>query len=182
MKALTAILLLALGRVHALGLSQPRSLSRGPPALQLSAASAPSPSPRPLGARALRRGWRERTAADPRFAYKATTEVVLATVLQLAAEAERRRGSFTAEIDYAIAGVLTAIAGKGYASWATSPTLRLSPGGALADEGEGERERASFTATNAFQHGSFSLARRVLAIFSPMPRLFAAGAASAWAG
>lgn len=98
--------------------------------------------------------WRARSAADPRFRAKLALEGCLAAALQAAAEAQRRRGAFAREADYVVAGVLTAVAGKLAASFQAAPS-----DGAV---------------TNAFQRGA-SPRRRVAAVASPAPRLFAVG-------
>jgi len=74
----------------------------------------------------FQQGWRERSAAagsSRAYLGKFLLEIVLAVTFQLLAEIERRRGHFWFEFDYVVAGVLTAVVGKGYTAWATAPTI-----------------------------------------------------------
>ena len=55
-------------------------------------------------------GYKQRCAADPNFPLKSLTEVVLAAGTQLAAEYESRGAdAMVAQVDFVVAGVLTAI-------------------------------------------------------------------------
>lgn len=72
----------------------------------------------------LRTGYQQRCAADAQFPLKSLTEVVLAAGTQLAAEYERRGGRSTmlTEVDFVVAGVLTAMYGKYASMWKVAPT------------------------------------------------------------
>ncbi len=143
----------------------------------------------------LRLEWAERAAAagsKGALVGKCLLEVSLAVSFQLLAEIERRRGSFWAESDYVLAGVLTAIIGKAYAAWRTAPTAPV-PGSAERDAkreqrlvqksgGSAGRDIWAGVPSNFFAFGEYSLAQRSLAVAKPVPKLFAVGAASAFVG
>ena len=109
-------------------------------------------------------------------------QVSLAVTFQLLAEIERRRGLFWFEFDYVLAGILTAVLGKGYSAWATAPTVFLRSNdknltGVALDE-----VNLKPVPTNFFAFGEYSLQSRSLAVIQPMPRLFCVGALSALVG
>ena len=63
----------------------------------------------------VKTGYNRRVAADPSFAAKSVTEVILAAGTQLAAEWNRRGATrLLPEIDFVLPGVLTAVFGKYY--------------------------------------------------------------------
>ncbi len=63
----------------------------------------------------LQEGYRRRVAADPSFAQKSFTEVLLAAGTQFAAEWSRRGGDrLIPEADFVVPAVLTAVFGKYY--------------------------------------------------------------------
>ena len=100
-----------------------------------------------------------RTTIEPRFIQRFIGEMILATTLQGIAEYQRRGTAFLKEIDYVVAGVLTAILGKGIAAFRSAPSL-----------GAG-------TLTNAFQYGDYTPLERLLSfIITPAPKLFISGA------
>lgn len=69
-------------------------------------------------------GYRQRVSADPSFPVKSVAEVFLAAGTQLLAEVERRGcHRLLPELDFVLAGVLTAIVGKYYSMWRVAPTL-----------------------------------------------------------
>jgi hypothetical protein len=106
---------------------------------------------------------------------KALLEITLAVTFQLLAEIQRRRGLFWFEFDYVLAGILTAIMGKGYTAWATAPTLIVNNDKTMAAP-------LKSIPTNFFAFGAYSPAARCLAVVQPMPRLFGVGAVSAFVG
>lgn len=112
----------------------------------------------------IKQEYKLRLEADPNFVSKSIIEVFLAATTQLTAEIGRRgyNGIIT-EIDFVIAGILTAIAGKYYSMWRTAPTLKS------------QEKKVSFP-TNAFQTDqSYSLIQRCLSFIMPIPTLFQAG-------
>ena len=137
-------------------------------------------------------GYRARVAADPNFLIKSFLEVALAAGTQMMAEVSRRgaKGCIT-EIDFVVAGVLTAIAGKYYSSWRVAPTA--TPDG----DGDGDETVTSTSVqsgtqkskdgfwsrvpTNAFQPYHLdgktrpTVAERFGALLAPIPTLFRAG-------
>lgn len=124
-------------------------------------------------------GLNQRLAADPSFLKKSVTEVVIAAGTQLSAEWNRRGASILPELDFVVAGVLTAVFGKYYAMWCVAPT-------SANDDSEKEiSQQETFAGvsipTNAFQRTLLdgktipSISQRVLSIIAPVPSLFKAG-------
>jgi hypothetical protein len=71
----------------------------------------------------IRNQYQQRVAADPEFLRKSIVEVLIAASTQLTAEVGRRgRNGILPEIDFVIAGLLTAIAGKYYSMWRVAKT------------------------------------------------------------
>jgi hypothetical protein len=101
-------------------------------------------------ARSVSRGYRARVAADPNFLAKSLLEVILAAGSQMAAEVSRRgaRGCAT-EVDFVVAGVLTAIAGKYYSSWRVAPTAAPEGGGDVGGDGGDAAAAAAAAAAGA---------------------------------
>jgi hypothetical protein len=138
-----------------------------------------------------------RIAADPNFVSKSFVEVVLAAGTQLIAEAGRRGGErMVPEIDFVVAGVLTAVAGKYYAMWRVAPTkdgVNDNKNHSTQQAGVSSKPVAvkepsfwSRVPTNAFQDTypdgfggtstvSPSLQLRAAAFLKPIPPLFRAG-------
>ena len=138
----------------------------------------------------FKQGWAERAAAagsSSTFLTKAVLEISLAVTFQLLAEVERRRDRFWLELDYVIAGTVSAVVGKGYTAWATSPTKDV---GGMYGQGTSKQSPESLAyrglfadvPTNMFAFGDFSPTQRLLALVKPAPRLFLVGAASAYLG
>lgn len=134
-------------------------------------------------------GFQKRVAADPNFLVKSCLEVVLAAGTQFAAELSRRgaAGCLT-EIDFVVAGVLTAICGKYYSAWTVAPTASSSSegdGNDTVDEAAAAAETNgtgfwSTVPTNAFQPyhldgKTLTLMERLAALVKPIPSLFRAG-------
>ena len=100
-----------------------------------------------------------RTMVEPRFIQRFVGELFLALILQGIAEYQRRGTQFLQEIDYVIAGMLTALIGKGIAAFRSAPSV-----------GAG-------TLTNAFQLGDYTFLQRFLSfMITPAPKLFISGA------
>lgn len=129
--------------------------------------------------------YRLRVAADSNFLSKSITEVFLAAGTQLAAEINRRSlHRIVAEIDFVVAGVLTAIAGKYYSMWRVAPTAKIT-----SEESKQvsdiDCQTLSFwntkVPTNAFQPFLLDgvtrppLLGRLAAFLVPIPSLFQAG-------
>eukprot|EP00559_Dactyliosolen_fragilissimus_P006244 CAMPEP_0184871282 /NCGR_PEP_ID=MMETSP0580-20130426/40603_1 /TAXON_ID=1118495 /ORGANISM="Dactyliosolen fragilissimus" /LENGTH=253 /DNA_ID=CAMNT_0027373915 /DNA_START=269 /DNA_END=1026 /DNA_ORIENTATION=+ len=123
------------------------------------------------------RQYRQRLAADPNFFIKSIIEICVAASTQLAAEVSRRGlAGILPEIDFVIAGILTAIAGKYYSMWRVAPTTT---------ENDTVVKKESYwktnVPTNIFQPTLLdgltkpTLSQRMLALIVPMPSLFQAG-------
>ncbi len=139
-------------------------------------------------------------------------------------QVQNRRGRFWLECDYVLAGTLTvivdsacarapnnsdpefrtplslpqAVAGKGYAAWATSPTLPVPEAKAAAaapalpsgvpkptaesPPGVPDEGVPLGVPTNCFSFGAYPLAVRARALVAPIPRLFVVGGLSAFVG
>jgi Domain of unknown function (DUF3411). len=136
----------------------------------------------------------QRIAADPNFLQKSVTEVILAAGTQFMAEIGKRGiHQIVTEIDFVIAGILTAIAGKYYSMWRVAPTCKIS----IKEEEEEDntnkctstsmnvvdtnsqrlREEQSWDVpTNAFQtNRPYTLPQRFMSFIVPVPSLFQAG-------
>lgn len=120
-------------------------------------------------AQTIKSQYAQRVAADPNFLSKSIAEVLLAAGTQFAAEIGRRgQSNIIPEIDFVIAGILTAIAGKYYSMWRVAPTLDQQ------DEKEEVNNRD--VPTNAFQTDqAYTLSQRGMAMLIPIPSLFRAG-------
>lgn len=135
-------------------------------------------------------GYRARVAADPNFLIKSFLEVALAAGTQMMAEVSRRgaKGCIT-EIDFVVAGVLTAIAGKYYSSWRVAPTATPDGDGdktvsSTSVQSGTQKSKDGFWSrvpTNAFQPYHLNgktrptVAERFGALLAPIPTLFRAG-------
>lgn len=133
-------------------------------------------------------GYRARVAADPNFLIKSFLEVALAAGTQMMAEVSRRgaKGCIT-EIDFVVAGVLTAIAGKYYSSWRVAPTATPDDDETVTStsvQPETQNSNVGFWSrvpTNAFQPYHLdgktrpTVAERFGALLAPIPTLFRAG-------
>lgn len=134
--------------------------------------------------RSVSNGLQQRIAADPSFVMKSFSELVLAAGSQFAAEwSQRGASNLIPELDFVVAGVLTAMAGKYYSMWRVAPTRGNVVNGSLLDE-EGVVD-ITFAGvkvpTNAFQPKMLDgkttprATQRLLALFAPMSSLFKAG-------
>jgi hypothetical protein len=134
-------------------------------------------SPIALWKNELRIGYERRMAADPSFAKKSVMEVLLAATTQLSAETQRGP-QLVPEIDFVIAGILTAVVGKYFSMWRVAKT----------QEGDNvkssQREPSIFgfaVPTNAFQETMLdgitrpTARQRAGSLIAPMPSLFRAG-------
>lgn len=124
-------------------------------------------------------GYQSRITADPSFAVKSVTEVLLAAGTQFAAEYERRGSNLVAEMDFVTAGILTAIFGKYYSMWRVAPTKL----GKLKDKSQ-SNEPMLFgmeVPTNAFQKTMLdgetvpSIQQRMASFLVPVVPLFRSG-------
>ena len=131
--------------------------------------------------------YRQRVAADPNFVSKSLLEVALAAGTQLTAEITKRGFSnMMRDVDFVMAGVLTAIAGKYYSMWRVAPTANVDETNAKEDPSKYESEdctkqsKTENVPTNAFQLTLLdgtkpTIYQRILAFIVPIPSLFQAG-------
>ena len=131
-------------------------------------------------------GLSQRVAADPNFLLKSILEVVLAATTQYMAEVSRRGWNrMLPEIDFVLAGVLTAVIGKYYSCWSVAKTSVSKPKNetvtVASSIGKNIGSWGERVPTNAFQktlldgHTRPSMPSRFLAVIIPMPQLFRAG-------
>jgi hypothetical protein len=131
----------------------------------------------------IRVGFEHRLAADPAFLKKSVAEILLAATTHLSAEASQRgMQRMGPEIDFVVAGVLTAVAGKYYSMWRVARTRQ----GNTKDV----QEPSIFglaVPTNAFQATMLdgvtrpTTKQRLGSIIAPTTSLFLAGVmASFW--
>ena len=133
-------------------------------------------------------GYERRCAADPSFPIKSITKVVLAAGTQLTAEFERRGvDRISAEVDFVVAGVLTAMYGKYASMWKVAPTsikegTKANPDSSVPRIGKIE------VPTNAFQKYLLdgvtepSVKQRVGSLLVPMVPLFRSGVIASMVG
>ena len=126
--------------------------------------------------------YQRRVAADPSFLAKSITEVILAAGTQLVAEVNRRGiNRMIPEIDFVVAGVLTAIAGKYYSMWKVAPTADTKDVVNSVNPMHENTASKDKIPTNAFQPFLLdgitrpSLFNRFAAFLVPIPSLFQAG-------
>lgn len=129
-------------------------------------------------------GFKLRIAADPSFTMKSATELVLAAGTQFSAELNRRgASSLLVELDFVIAGILTAMIGKYYSMWRVAPTrVNHNDDGDKSDKTVQDQFFAKTAVpTNAFQATMLDgvtkpvLKQRLLSFIAPMQSLFQAG-------
>ena len=146
-------------------------------------ASAWAVSPRKI-VEPIAKGYNRRLKADPSFPQKSATEVFLAAVTQFSAEWSKRGATrIMPEVDFVVAGVLTAVAGKYYTMWRVAPTLRDVEANEVAENNDGGQAYLGRmeVPTNAFQptlsDGKTrpSTKQRLGSLISPMGALFRAG-------
>jgi hypothetical protein len=140
----------------------------------------------------LSTGYERRCQADARFPLKSLTEVILAAGTQLAAEYDRRGATrIVPEIDFVVAGVLTALYGKYAAMWKVAPTRQVK---GLEEKANATRSSSEphlgnlKVPTNAFQPYLLdgvtvpSAKQRFASLVVPMLPLFRAGVAASLVG
>lgn len=132
----------------------------------------------------IAKGYNQRLKADPSFLQKSATEVFLAAVTQFSAEWSKRGATrIMPEIDFVVAGVLTAVAGKYYTMWRVAPTLSVVDEKEDAENKDGGQTCLGImeVPTNAFQptlsdgKTTPSTKQRLGSLISPMGPLFRAG-------
>jgi hypothetical protein len=135
----------------------------------------------------LRQQYRRRVAADENFLSKSFLEVALAAGTQITAEVTKRGFSnMMRDIDFVMAGVLTAIAGKYYSMWRVAPTANVDENSVRGDALQNKIEESTKynktekVPTNAFQPTLLdgtkpTIYQRLLAFIVPIPSLFQAG-------
>jgi len=143
----------------------------------------------------IKEGYEQRISADPEFLSKSIFEVIIAASTQFLAEVGRRgRQRILPEIDFVVAGVLTAVFGKYYSMWKVARTREsITDGtndekGSGVDNAPGTKKWRDRVPTNAFQPTLLdgrtkpTLSSRILAFLVPMPQLFRAGVIAATIG
>ena len=127
----------------------------------------------------IRNQYRMRVAADPDFVQKSIVEIIFAISMQFMAEVSKRgMHRIVPEIDFVIAGIFTAMAGKYYSMWKVAKTLSSDPKNEYQEEDESWRAKVP---TNAFQDTLLDgktkpdFPQRIAAFFVPIPSLFQAG-------
>lgn len=138
-------------------------------------------------AQSIGTGFQQRVAADPTFPQKSITEILLAAGSQMTAEWNRRgNAGLRNEIDFVVAGVLTACYGKFYSMWRVAPTRKSQ-----STDGDQPTDAKVFgisVATNAFQPTLLdgetvpTLQQRLLSLIAPVPALFRAGCIASMVG
>mmetsp|Transcript_6767 Transcript_6767/g.10280 ORF Transcript_6767/g.10280 Transcript_6767/m.10280 type:complete len:332 (-) Transcript_6767:11-1006(-) len=139
--------------------------------------------------RNARKGYMQRLDADPLFLSKSILEVFIATSTQLFAEISVRGKMLIPEIDFVIAGILTAIAGKYYSMWQVARTIDNEKT-KLKEEGSVFQDNSTAASnlfwkdvpTNAFQSCSPSLLHSAASFVRPIPSLFKAGLLASFFG
>lgn len=131
-------------------------------------------------------GFQQRVEADSSFPMKSAAELVLAAGTQLSAEWNRRGHFFLLELDFVVAGVITAMVGKYYAMWRVAPTLNNDK-----SDSAHPVETTMFgvpVLNNAFQPTFVDgvtkplLQQRFLSLLAPMGSLFQAGVVASGIG
>lgn len=135
----------------------------------------------------LSTGYQQRVAADSSFPQKCITEILLAAGTQMTAE-WNRRGAFGLrnEIDFVVAGVLTACYGKFYSMWRVAPTRQSKT---LNNDAATDATVFGISVpTNAFQPTLLdgttvpTVNQRLLSLIAPIPALFRAGCIASLVG
>lgn len=136
--------------------------------------------------RQVRIGFEQRVAADPSFALKSVTEVVIAAGTQFAAE-WRRRGThrLLAEMDFIFPAILAAIFGKYYSMWKVAKTVDKKGGTTTNENKKKSTDVMLFgklpVPSNAFQPYMLdgvtrpTIQQRFGSILAPVGPLFRAG-------
>ncbi len=133
----------------------------------------------------IKSGYKQRLAADLTFPKKCVTELLLAAGTQLTAEWNRRGTiGLKKEIDFVVAGVLTACYGKFYSMWRVAPTESTRDAN---EPTSGAQVFGISVPTNAFQStldGKIvpTLEQRLLSLVAPVPALFRAGCIASLVG
>mmetsp|Transcript_14772 Transcript_14772/g.23102 ORF Transcript_14772/g.23102 Transcript_14772/m.23102 type:complete len:278 (-) Transcript_14772:2428-3261(-) len=131
----------------------------------------------------FKNGYEQRVTADPRFAEKSAVEIIVAAGTQFTAELNRRgKTHLIPELDFVVAGILTAIAGKYYSMWRVAPTASSSQQSSKEINPPAERRLGAMPVpTNAFQEFLMdgntrpTFPQRLGSLIAPMPSLMQAG-------
>ena len=136
-------------------------------------------------------GYERRCAADPSFPLKSLTEVMLAAGTQLAAEYKRRGADqISAQVDFVVAGVLTAIYGKYASMWKVAATASSRKQGQESSNDDRSEPRLGDmkVPTNAFQPYLLdgvtrpTSKQRIGSLLVPILPLFRAGVMASFCG
>lgn len=128
-------------------------------------------------------GYQRRIAADPSFQSKSIAEVLLAASTQFVAEWNRRGSNrIIPEIDFVLAGILTAVIGKYYSMWKTAKTVNVDVSSTEPKLDESTKTEANLfglnVPTNAFQRNMLdgitkpTIQQRVGSMIVPISHFF----------
>lgn len=123
-------------------------------------------------------GWSARVSTDAGFPFKLGTELVLAASLQFIAEYQLRGlAGCLREFDFVLAGILTALAGKGFSAW------RVAPSSVISDATRGIEDSSWMNLpTNPWQRGKWTMEQRMRCAVQPIPLFFVVGCFSSLFG
>jgi hypothetical protein len=96
-------------------------------------------------------GFRERLMADPGFFVKVGIECGIGIGTKCAAEAEKRRGRFSQELDFITANVIMAIIADFMLVWLPAPTMSFATANSCASPTNALARFFSCCPDNAFQ-------------------------------
>jgi hypothetical protein len=101
--------------------------------------------------RSVHEGFRERLMADPSFFVKVGIECGIGIGTKCAAEAEKRKGRFSKELDFVTANVIMAIIADFMLVWLPAPTMSFASAAACKTPQNAIARFFSCCPDNAFQ-------------------------------